>query len=94
MNNYLKTLRNMDKDDLLNLVGLESRRTMADAVVPTLTAFSVGVLVGVGIGLLLAPKPGSELREDLRNKLGRGDATGPTAGTFSQSAVPAPPRVL
>lgn len=93
-NNYLKALRNMDKDDLLNMIGLETKRSAADAVVPTLTAFSVGVLVGVGIGLLLAPKPGAELRDDLRNKLGRGEQTGPTTGTFSQSAVPAPPRVL
>jgi hypothetical protein len=94
MNSYLKALRNMDKDDVLNLVGLESKRTAADAVVPTLTAFSVGVLVGVGIGLLLAPKPGSELRDDLRAKLGRGEANSPTTGTFSQGAVPAPPRAL
>jgi hypothetical protein len=94
MTNYLKTLRNMDKDDLLNLVGLESKRSMADAVVPTLTAFSVGVLVGVGVGLLLAPKPGSELREDLRSRLGRGEANTPATGTYSQSQVPAPPRAL
>jgi hypothetical protein len=94
MNSYLKTLRNLDKDDLLNLVGLESKRGMADAIVPTLTAFSVGVLVGVGVGLLLAPKPGAELREDLRNRLGRGESDSPTTGTFSQSAVPAPPRAL
>lgn len=95
MNNYLKALRNMDKDDLLNLVGLEGKRTMADAVVPTLTAFSVGVLVGVGVGLLLAPKPGSELREDLRSRLGRGEQNSPTTGSFPQSATPsAPPRVL
>jgi hypothetical protein len=94
VNSYLKALRNMDKDDVLNLVGLESRRTMADAVVPTLTAFSVGVLVGVGVGLLLAPKPGAELREDLRSRLGRGESNNASAGTFSQGAVPAPPRAL
>ena len=94
MNSYLKALRNMDKDDVLNMVGLESKRTVADAVVPTLTAFSVGVLVGVGIGLLLAPKPGAELRDDLRAKLGRGESSSPTAGSFSQGAAPAPPRAL
>ncbi len=94
MSNYLKTLRNMDRDDLLNLVGLETKRTAADAVVPTLTAFSVGVLVGVGIGLLLAPKPGAELRDDLRNKLSRGEAQGPGAGAFAQGAAPTPPRAL
>ncbi|HYV43320.1 MAG TPA: hypothetical protein VFA20_00605 [Myxococcaceae bacterium] len=94
MNSYLKTLRNLDKDDLLNLVGLESKRSMADAIVPTLTAFSVGVLVGVGVGLLLAPKPGAELREDLRSRLGRGESNSPTTGAFSPSQVPAPPRAL
>jgi len=95
MTNYLKALRNMDKDDLLNMVGLETRRSTADAVVPTLTAFSVGVLVGVGIGLLLAPKPGSELREDLRNRLARGEPNSPTTGSFAQgAATPVPPRAL
>ena len=94
MNSYMKALRNMDKDDLLNMVGLETRRSTADTLVPTLTAFSVGVLVGVGVGLLLAPKPGVELREDLRNKLNRGEATGPSAGTFSQGASQVPPRAL
>jgi len=94
MNNYLKALRNMDKDDLLNLVGLETKRTIADAVVPALTAFSVGVLVGVGVGLLLAPKPGSELREDIKTRLSRGEPDTPSAGTFSQGVAPSPPRAL
>ncbi|XXF75763.1 YtxH domain-containing protein [Myxococcaceae bacterium GXIMD 01537] len=65
----LDDLRKLDKDDLLGLVGLETRRTTADWLIPTLGAFGVGVLVGAGIGLLLAPKPGAELRGDLRNRL-------------------------
>lgn len=64
----LRNLKNLDKDDLLDLVGLQ-QKSAADWIVPTISAFSVGVLVGAGIGLLLAPKPGSELREDLRNRL-------------------------
>ena len=44
----LKDLKRLDRDDLLELVGL---------------------LVGAGLGLLLAPKPGSELRNDLRDRL-------------------------
>lgn len=68
----LQSLTDWDKDDLLDLVGLESRRTTADALVPALTAFSVGVLVGVGVGLLIAPKAGSELRSELRGRLGGG----------------------
>lgn len=96
MTNYLKTLRNMDKDDLLNLVGLESRRGAADWVVPTLTAFSVGVLVGAGIGLLLAPKAGSELRDDLRSRIGGGIGAGTGTGSFAPGTQPqsGAPRTL
>ena len=31
-----------------------------------------GALIGVGIGLLLAPKPGAELRSDVRAAMDRG----------------------
>jgi hypothetical protein len=65
----IKKLRDLDKDDLLNLIGLQTKRTTVDWILPTLGIFGVGVLVGAGIGMLLAPKPGRELREDLRNRL-------------------------
>ena len=78
----LGKLTDWDKDDLLDLVGLETRRTTTDALIPTLTAFSIGVLVGVGVGLLIAPKPGTELRTDLKNRLGGGsDQLSSAAGT-------------
>lgn len=70
----LKDLNDWEKDDLLKLVGLESRREPTDWILPTLTAFSVGVLVGAGVGLLLAPKSGRETREELRNRLQRENA--------------------
>jgi len=65
----LKDLKKMDKDDLLNLIGLETRKDTTDYLLPALGAFTVGVLLGVGVGLMLAPKPGNELRSDLRNRL-------------------------
>jgi hypothetical protein len=64
-----KNLTDLDKDDLLDMIGLESRRSTGDRLVPALALFGAGVLVGVGLGLMLAPKPGSALREDLRTKL-------------------------
>lgn len=64
-----KDLKKLEKDDLLNLIGLETRRGPTDWLLPTLGAFSVGLLVGAGIGLMLAPKPGNELRNDLRNRI-------------------------
>jgi hypothetical protein len=64
----LKDLKKLDRDDLLDLVGLQ-RASSTDWVAPALTALGVGLLVGVGVGLLLAPKAGAELRNDLRDKL-------------------------
>jgi hypothetical protein len=65
-------LKKMDRDDLLNLIGLETRKDTTDYLLPALGAFTVGVLLGVGVGLMLAPKPGNELRNDLRNKIQSG----------------------
>ncbi len=70
---WSKSLRNampdFDRDDVLGAIGLEQRRSTGDKLVPALALLGAGVVVGVGIGLLLAPKPGRELREDLRHKL-------------------------
>lgn len=71
--NLRKNLPDLDKDDLLDLVGLESRRTTTDKLVPALALFGAGVLVGVGLGLMLAPKPGRELRGELKAKLKKGE---------------------
>jgi hypothetical protein len=65
----LKSLRNLDREDLLNLIGLEPRRTPSDWILPAVGVFSVGMLVGAGLGMLLAPKSGRELMDDLRTRL-------------------------
>ncbi|HXU64677.1 MAG TPA: YtxH domain-containing protein [Polyangia bacterium] len=67
----LKDLKNMDKDDLLGLLGLESKSSTGAWLAGTMGTFGVGLLVGAGIALMLAPKPGRELREDLRDRLRR-----------------------
>ncbi|HYO66795.1 MAG TPA: YtxH domain-containing protein [Archangium sp.] len=68
-----KDVKKMDRDELLELIGLETKKGPADWLLPALGAFSVGMLVGAGLGLLMAPKPGAELRDDLRNRLQGGD---------------------
>jgi len=78
--NVLKDLKrrmpDMDKDDLLELLGVESRRSTAEKMVPALALFGAGVLVGVGLGMMLAPKSGAALRQDVRDKLGKGEPNG------------------
>lgn len=77
----LKDLKKMDKDDILNLIGLETRKDTTDYLLPAIGAFTVGVLLGVGVGLMLAPKPGNELRSDLRNRIQGGQDALTGAGT-------------
>jgi hypothetical protein len=67
----LKDIRNLDKDDVLAMLGLETKSSTGTWMAGTLGTFGVGLLVGAGIALLLAPKPGRELREDLRERLRR-----------------------
>ena len=65
----LHDMKNMDKDDFLGLIGLQTKDSVANQLLGTLATFGIGLLVGAGVALLLAPKAGRELRHDLRAKL-------------------------
>lgn len=67
-------LRNMTTDDLLARVGLEARRSSGSQVAFALELFGLGLLVGAGIALLLTPKSGRELRDDIKSRLGHAPA--------------------
>ena len=67
----LKELKNLDKDEILGLLGLETKQTTSRWLAGTLSTFGIGLLVGAGVALMLAPKPGRELRGDLRDRLRR-----------------------
>ena len=67
----LQDITNMDKDDVLGMLGLEARRSHSNRLLTTLGTFGIGLLVGAGVALLLAPKSGNMLRQDLRAKLRR-----------------------
>jgi hypothetical protein len=75
----LQDITNMDKEDVLGMLGLEPRRSQSSRMLTTLGTFGIGLLVGAGVALLLAPKAGSALRQDLRAKLrreGKGEVAG------------------
>jgi len=55
----------LDKDELLSRLGLETTPSLGRSLASALGPFGVGMLVGAGIALLLAPRSGQELRQQL-----------------------------
>ncbi len=70
------SIRDMTKDDVLEAMGLQPRKSAMDLVLPAAGLFATGILVGVGLGMMFAPKPGSDLRRDIGHKFShmRGEA--------------------
>jgi hypothetical protein len=88
----LQDITNMEKDDVLGMLGLEARRSQSNRLLTTLGTFGIGLLVGAGVALLLAPKAGSALREDLRAKLrrdGKGEPIGANNSDRAATSAPA-----
>lgn len=87
----LKDLKDIDKDDLLRMVGLQTKRSVAEWMLPSIGLFALGMLVGAGVALLVAPKSGRELREQWRE---RAQTSGDLASSFSGTGASPehPPR--
>jgi hypothetical protein len=70
-----KDLKKMDREDVLHRLGLEEHTPTSDFF-SGLGLFAVGLLVGAGLGVMFAPKPGAEMRNQLSETLrNRGRAT-------------------
>ena len=65
----LRDLTDIDRNDVLGALGLQTKQTGTSWILGTLGLFGIGMVVGAGVALLLAPKPGSELRRDIENQL-------------------------
>jgi hypothetical protein len=65
----LRDLTDFDKEDILGALGLQSKQSASAWAFGTFGLFGLGVLVGAGVALLLAPKPGSELRQQLGERV-------------------------
>lgn len=65
----LKYLQDIDKDDVLEAIGLEERSSAWGTAFGTIGIFALGCLVGAGIGLAFAPKSGEEFRSELGERM-------------------------
>jgi len=55
-------------EDIIRALGLETRRSHASDIVPSVALFGAGLLVGAGLALLFAPTTGRELREEISER--------------------------
>ena len=67
----LKYLQDIDKDDVLEAIGLEERSSSWATALGTVGIFALGCLGGAGIGLAFAPKSGGEFRTELGERMRR-----------------------
>lgn len=74
----LPDIAHTSREDVLDFLGLERKHSDMGKI---FGSFGIGVLLGAGVALLLAPKPGSELRQDLYTKIGRHGTDLLAAGT-------------
>lgn len=56
-------------ENILDRMGLEPKRSTAEVLFPMLGVFGAGIAVGAALGVLFAPKPGDDLRHELRETL-------------------------
>jgi hypothetical protein len=73
-------------DSLLKAIGLQQQRPVTEGSAAMLGVLGLGILVGVGVTLLLAPLTGRELRENLGQRID--DATTALTKRFGRSSDP------
>ncbi len=65
----IKDIKNLDKEQILELLGLESERSTTSSVIWSVALIAMGAVAGATIALMLAPQSGRELRENVGRKL-------------------------
>lgn len=71
LSDTISDLRGLSKSDVLAAIGLATKPSASQRILGSLSLFGVGLLVGAGVALLLAPKTGTDLREDLGQRIKR-----------------------
>ena len=69
MKNWTDFASHLDVDDVLDLIGLERRRSAARYAFPIVGTLLLGAVVGAGLGVLFAPRSGRMLRMDAERKV-------------------------
>ncbi len=66
-----KKLIGYDVHHILDLVRLDRRLSIAQFILPAVGLVSLGLAVGGGVGLMLAPSSGRRLRQEVGGRIGQ-----------------------
>jgi gas vesicle protein len=84
----LQDIKDMNKEDILAAIGLAPKPSTGQWLAGTLSVFGFGLVVGAGVALLLTPRTGRELREDLADKVKTlRDRTASRVNAAAESAI-------
>jgi hypothetical protein len=59
----------LDENQMMKRLGVEPRRTRSQRYLPPVGSFGAGFAIGMAAGVLVAPKAGKELRDELRSAI-------------------------
>jgi len=62
-------LKDVNTSSMLEKLGLERKRTTPTLVLRTFGLLAMGIVSGLGLGLLLAPREGREWRRDVGRRI-------------------------
>ena len=66
---YMKYIKNLDKEQILEMLGLQQADTTVAVTLRALGLIGIGALLGATIMLFLAPQSGREMRENVVKKV-------------------------
>lgn len=72
---------------LAQSVGVQPRPSRANEISTAIGLFGTGLLLGAGLSLLFAPKPGRDLRHDIASKVGELGGRRPSEETGDYSGI-------
>jgi hypothetical protein len=67
----MKNPQYLRKRFILEGLGLKKKSTLAASFARTCGVLAMGLATGLGLGLLLAPRPGRQIRDDLSRRIKR-----------------------
>ncbi len=65
----LQDIKEMSKEDALAAIGLAIKPSTGQWLAGTISVLGLGIVVGAAAALLLAPRSGRELRDDLADRV-------------------------